>query len=157
MLTAAHCLGAFESWALVGAYKSASTDSGADVIASNVEYRHPSYNSDSQSYDFMVVKLSRPTNNRNATIKLNSRATYPSGSATLRTIGMGTTSEEAKVGSDVLRKVAVTNVPAAKCAKAYPAGWIVGATMMCASASGKDSCYGTFVWRTSRGMWRVDL
>jgi secreted trypsin-like serine protease len=152
VLTAAHCLGAFQSWALVGAYKSASTDYGADVVTSNVEFRHPSYNSDSQTYDFMVVKLSRPSIN-NATIKLNTQAGYPSGSAALRTIGMGTTSENAAVGSDVLRKVAVTNVPAVRCAKLYPAGWIIGATMMCASAPGKDSCYGTLA--TSFGRMRI--
>jgi secreted trypsin-like serine protease len=143
VLTAAHCLGAFQNWALVGAYKSASTDHGAELIMSNVEYRHPSYNSNSQTYDFMVVKLSQLATNH-TTIKLNTRAAHPSGTVALRAIGMGVTSEKATVGSDVLRKVSVNHVPAAKCAKKYPAGWIVGATMMCASAPGKDSCYGTY-------------
>jgi hypothetical protein len=55
VLTAAHCQGAFDGTVLVGPYIEDETFGWAQYIGVDQEVPHPSYNRNSEAYDFMLV------------------------------------------------------------------------------------------------------
>jgi len=67
---------------------------------------------------------------------------FPPTNQILTTIGLGRLSEDSKKYPDSLREVRLKNVPPSVCKNMFLPGWYDQDTMICASASGKDSCYG---------------
>jgi hypothetical protein len=143
VLTAAHCQGAFDGSVLVGPYISSSTSGGAESIGVQRRVQHPSYDSGSQAYDFMLLKLENRVANPNLTpTAVNSLRSNPANNDVLTVIGFGTTSEGGN-GSSRLQEVSVNYIDYETCDGLY-SGDIVDSVMLCAGVpgGGKDSCQG---------------
>jgi trypsin len=143
VLTAAHCLGAFDGSVLVGPYIQFNTAGGAEVIETLEEVPHPSYRTDPATYDFMLVQLARPVSNPALVpIAVNDVPTTPADNDVLTVIGFGTTSEGGST-SNRLQQVTVNYFDYEKCNQLY-GGQIVDSVMFCAGVpgGGKDSCQG---------------
>jgi trypsin len=143
VLTAAHCLGAFDGSVLVGPYIESSTSGGAENIDVVRQVQHPSYDSNSEAYDFMLLKLGNPVTSPNLTpIAVNSVGSNPANNDVLTVIGFGATSEGGN-GSSRLKEVNVNYIDYETCNDLY-GGDIVDSVMLCAGVpgGGKDSCQG---------------
>jgi hypothetical protein len=143
VLTAAHCLGAFDGSVLVGPYIEYSTSGGAENIDAVRQVPHPSYDSYSEAYDFMLVKLGNPVASPNlAPIAVNSVTSNPANNDVLTVIGFGATSAGG-YGSSRLKEVNVKYIDYDTCNNLY-GGDIVDSVMLCAGvpSGGKDSCQG---------------
>jgi trypsin len=143
VLTAAHCLGAFDGSVLVGPYIESSTSGGAESIDVVRQVPHPSYDSNSEAYDFMLLKLGNRVANPNlAPIAVNSVNNNPANNDVLTVIGFGATSEGG-YGSSRLKEVNVNYIDYETCNNLY-GGDIVDSVMLCAGVpgGGKDSCQG---------------
>jgi trypsin len=145
VLTAAHCQGAFDGSVLVGPSIQSSTSGGAEIIgvAQGGQVPHPSYDGNSQAYDFMLLKLENRVANPNLTpIAVNSVGSNPANNDVLTVIGFGATSEGGP-GSSPLKEVNVNYIDYETCNNLYN-GDIVDSVMLCAGVpgGGKDSCQG---------------
>ena len=144
VLTAAHCQGApFDGSVLVGPYIQSSTSGGAENIDVVRQVPHPYYDSNSEAYDFMLLKLENRVANPNLTpIAVNSFASNPANNDVLTVIGFGATSEGG-YGSSRLQEVNVNYIDYETCNNLYN-GDIVDSVMLCAGVpgGGKDSCQG---------------
>ena len=143
VLTAAHCQGAFDGSVLVGPYIQSSTSGGAENIDVERQVPHPSYDSGSQAYDFMLLKLGNRVANPNLTpIAVNSVGSNPAYNDVLTVIGFGAISEGG-YGSSRLQEVNVNYLDYETCNELYN-GDIVDSVMLCAGVpgGGKDSCQG---------------
>jgi hypothetical protein len=143
VLTAAHCEGAFDGSVLVGPYIQSSTSGGAEIIDVVRQIAHPAYDSNSEAYDFMLLKLENRVANPNLTpIAVNSLRSNPANNDVLTVIGFGTTSEGGN-GSSRLQEVNVNYIDYETCDDLYD-GDIVDSIMLCAGVpgGGKDSCQG---------------
>jgi trypsin len=143
VLTAAHCAGAFDGEVYVGPNQQYSTAGGAERIAVQAEVPHPNYNSNTEAYDFMLLKLARPVSNPNLKpVPLNRNGSNPAPSDVLTVIGFGATSENGN-GSNQLKQVNVDAISYNTCNQQY-GGDIINELMLCAGVTGggKDSCQG---------------
>jgi trypsin len=143
VLTAAHCAGAFDGDVYVGPNQQYSTAGGAERIAVQAEVPHPNYNSNTEAYDFMLLKLARPVSNSNLKpVPLNRNSNNPAPSDVLTVIGFGATSEGGN-GSNQLLQVNVDAISFNTCNQQY-GGDIINELMLCAgkTGGGKDSCQG---------------
>jgi hypothetical protein len=143
VLTAAHCQGAFNGRVLVGPYIESNTSGGAEYIDVAEQVPHPSYNSNSEAYDFMLLRLENSVDNPNLTpIAVNSVNSNPANNDVLTVIGFGATSEGGSQSSR-LKEVNVNYIDYETCNDLYD-GDIVDSVMLCAGVSGggKDSCQG---------------
>jgi trypsin len=143
ILTAAHCQGAFDGSVLVGPYIQSTTSGGAENIDVVRQIPHPSYDSNSEAYDFMILKLANPVINPSLTpIAVNSFQSNPANNDVLTVIGFGATSEGGN-GSSRLQEVNVNYIDYQTCNNLYN-GEIVDSVMLCAGVpgGGKDSCQG---------------
>ena len=100
---------------------------------------HPNFNGNSMVYDFMMFKIETVSNIQ--PISLNTDGANPGDGQPLTVIGFGATSEGGS-GSKTLLKTTVNAVTSSKCNSLYGGG-IDATTMLCAYASGKDSCQGS--------------
>ena len=142
VLTAAHCGGGLDD-VIVGAYKSGSTANGAVRVATTKAVAHPKYNKNTDEWDFMLLKLASPVNNREVVL-LNFDAAKPTNGQALTVIGVGELSEGGSTAS-TLQEVVVNSIPTSECNKAAMYnGDIYDQSMFCAGVSGggKDSCHG---------------
>jgi hypothetical protein len=120
VLTAAHCLGVFADSVLVGPSIAYSTTGGAELIETLLEVPHPSYDSGTTSYDFMLVKLAKPVSDPALTsVAVNRDMNTPTADERFTVIGFGTTSEGAFTGSELLQKVNVNYVDSETCNAYY--------------------------------------
>jgi trypsin len=146
VLTAAHCQRAFDSNVLVGPYIYGSTSGGAEYIDVQQQVPHPSYESKSNAYDFMLLKLKTSVTNPNLTpIAVNSLGSSPVDNEVLTVIGFGATSEDGSIfGSSQLQEVDVNYIDYSTCNNLYAGHHIIDSVMFCAGVSGggKDSCQG---------------
>lgn len=143
VLTAAHCQGAFDGSVYVGPSVQYNTSGGAEQIQVQRQVPHPSYSSNTEAYDFMLLKLKDPVSNPTLTpIAVNDIASNPSSNDVLTVIGFGATTEGG-YGSSRLREVDVNYIDYQTCDRLY-SGEIVDSVMMCAGVpgGGKDSCQG---------------
>jgi trypsin len=143
VLTAAHCQGAFDGSVLVGPYIQSTTSGDAENIDVVRQIPHPNYDSNSEAYDFMILKLGNPVSNPSLTpIAVNSFQSNPANNDVLTVIGFGTTSEGG-YGSSRLQEVNVNYIDYETCNDLYN-GDIVDSVMLCAGVpgGGKDSCQG---------------
>jgi trypsin len=142
VLTAAHCGGDLGD-VIVGAYKSGSTANGAVRVATTRAVAHPRYNQNTDEWDFMLLKLATPVNNREVVL-LNLDGAKPTNGQALTVIGVGVLSEGGSVAS-TLQEVVVKYIPASECNKSTMYnGQIYDQSMFCAGVTGggKDSCQG---------------
>jgi trypsin len=119
------------------------TQGGAEYIDVAQKVQHPSYNSNSEAYDFMLVKLDNSVTNPNLTpIAVNSVGSNPANNDILTVIGFGATSEGGNQANK-LKKVNVNYIDSATCNNLYD-GDIIDSVMLCAGVDGggKDSCQG---------------
>lgn len=140
VLTAAHCISAFSVGTTIhigGLWKDGSD--AQDSIPVKEAFAHPRFDSSSNRYDVMVVKLERAT-----TVVIpgeyNLDATLPLDTDNVVAIGHGRTSEGGVVSSE-LREVTVPVVDHATCNSNYD-GIIHEDLMLCAGTEGMDSCQG---------------
>jgi trypsin len=144
VLTAAHCQGTpFDSGVIVGPYILNTVSSDAEYIGVQQQVPHPSHDSISEVYDFMLVKLEHPVTKPNLTpIVLNSLKENPMSNDVLTVIGFGTTVVNGTL-STRLQEVNVNYIDFETCNKLYE-GALVDSVMFCAGVpgGGKDSCQG---------------
>lgn len=105
---------------------------------------HPNYNGNTMVNDYMMFKIQAVTLTNLKPIALNTNAANPADGQALTVIGFGATSEGGG-GSNKLLKVAVNTVAHTKCNSQY-GGEIDKNTMLCAAATGKDSCQGEYFY-----------
>jgi secreted trypsin-like serine protease len=123
VLTAAHCVGAFDGQVYVGPNQQYSTAGGAERIAVQAQLAHPSYSSRTEAFDFMLLKkLARPVSNPNLKpVTLNTLFSNPAPSDVLTVIGFSATSESGN-GSNQLRQVNVDAIAYNTCKRQYGGG-----------------------------------
>jgi len=116
-------------------------DGGAQRRTIRSRLRHPGYDSTTDEFDIMLVKIDPVTNDALTPVELNFNANNPVDNEWLTVIGFGATSEGGN-GSNDLLKVDVQYMSNAECDSLYR-GWIFP-DMMCAAVDegGKDSCQG---------------
>jgi len=135
VLSAAHCYNsrATSVW-IGGQYKRLGT---SRTITQMIQ--HPNYNSNTNEYDLMGMKLNRPVDL--TPVPLNRDFNNPSGQELLTVMGFGTTNSQGTTGSWALQEVSVNFVPHRSCNRSY-LYQIKEDIMFCAGNSGKDSCQG---------------
>jgi secreted trypsin-like serine protease len=90
LLTAAHCRGAFAGRAVFIGGTNIYGNDARDSVQAVKEIVHPSYNSNNNRYDFMLVRLQRSTTVSPVALNTNSNTPFNSGSAAI-VIGYGRT------------------------------------------------------------------
>jgi trypsin len=153
VLTAAHCHGEhFSKKVLLNslrAYddirrKPSRMPEGAVEISVDSQTRHPDYNSNTNDFDFMIVKLVSGHANAQL-VTLNGDGDFPAvgDDSQLRVIGVGTKGEDGS-SADYLRQVDVDFVDSNTCKGLYQSSQVKSSTMICAGKlqGGKDACQG---------------
>jgi trypsin len=149
LITASHCNGRFFNFGsprLVGfgrasVYIGATLIDGSDAvdtIAVGLIRRHPKYNRKTQEHDIALVKLKEPS--RSPVVKWNTNPNLPKIPQSVTTIGVGNTQEGGDLSGELL-KVNVRTLDYETCLASYGSR-LYPESMICASASGKDSCQG---------------
>ncbi|KAJ0397581.1 hypothetical protein ATCC90586_005145 [Pythium insidiosum] len=133
VLTAAHCFGSIKYVSIGSHYLSGSRD--GERIQVVKQTRHPQYNGNTNSNDFLILELAKEAT-KATPVALSSGA--PAVGTTATTAGWGTTSSGGSQ-SNVLLAVNVPVVDQATCAKVLK----VDGTMLCAGGrANQDSCQG---------------
>lgn len=152
VLTAAHCwdaVNANSAWPVggkvyLGNTKLNTVTAGAETNTIKKVFRHPSYNGNTNAWDFMVVQLNTPVSTSRTVATLNPTTANPAAGASLKTMGFGSTVEGGGLSNTFL-EVTVKAYTAAQCnvASAY-GGDIIDSVMICAGwdTGGRDSCQG---------------
>jgi secreted trypsin-like serine protease len=100
LLTAAHCRGAFAGRTVFIGGTNIYGNDARDSVQAVQEITHPSYNSNNNRYDFMLVRLQRATTVPPATLNTNSNAPANSGSAAT-VIGYGRISANSGISASL--------------------------------------------------------
>ena len=141
VLSAAHCNDPSETQVIVGDYERGKTTYGA--VARTIIKRtvHPKYNSNTQAYDFLILKLNSPVTSIKP-VSLNRSNASPVKGEDVVVVGLGALTEDGKF-PQFLHEVTVQAVDHTTCNREY-GGRIFEASMVCAAAvgGGKDSCQG---------------
>jgi trypsin len=141
VLTAAHCVGAFNKQVLVGPTGLYQETGGAQwrKILSPLVI-HPAYDAHKNSNDYMMFQI-EPSSAK--PVEINFDSATPSNNEDLVVVGFGLTAVNANDLSKTQRKVTVQSVPQAQCFADYGGG-IIEKTMLCAGVpqGGKDACQG---------------
>ena len=143
VLSAAHCAGGSYSVAI---NRHDLDNNNGEKISMKKEIKHPNYQASSTNRDYMIVVLSKPTNQNVALVKLNSSGSKPSVGQNLTVMGWGVTKPSGGNISDVLMKVNVNALSNNTCEASGDSqddyhGQITD-WMLCANANNKDSCQG---------------
>ncbi len=135
ILTAAHCMGSIK-YVSVGTHYLSGTKDGEQLKVVK-QTRHPKYNSKSNSWDFLVLELEKPSKFAPVALAKADGSDFVAG-AKSTTMGWGTTTEGGSQ-SNVLLRVDVNLVDNQTCGKTLD----VDETMVCAGGEkNKDSCQG---------------
>ncbi|KAG3136648.1 hypothetical protein PI126_g17726 [Phytophthora idaei] len=136
VLTAAHCMAGDIQYVSVGTHFLSGTEDGEQIKVVN-KTRHPKYASETNSYDFLVLELEKPSSFPPVALaKSNDSDVAAGGNATV--MGWGATAQGGEQSSELLR-VDVPLVNNTACAKVLD----VDATMLCAGGElDMDSCQG---------------
>ena len=137
-------------FAHVGRWDQRNNNDGFEEIPiQGIEYIHPDYDPEIFPYDFMLLKLERPSTK--AYIKLNGNPNLPTGSRVdeVTALGFGYTRPgDSDSESQILQHVDLTYIPNDICEQAKDpriSGEYLGLItddMLCATDSGQDSCQG---------------
>ncbi|KAL7544974.1 hypothetical protein ACHAWF_008343 [Thalassiosira exigua] len=147
VLCAAHCQGGSYS-AVIGQHNL--RDKDGETIPMKSEKPHPSYNSDTNANDVLLIFLSRPAR-EGKVVKLNSNRAAPSVGQQVKVMGWGNTEKDDwSPSSDVLLEAPLQMISNQVCSAS--AGKIYGyqdsyqgrinQSMMCAKGNHRDSCQG---------------
>ncbi|KAG1688953.1 hypothetical protein DVH05_002939 [Phytophthora capsici] len=136
VLTAAHCMAGDIQYVSVGTHFLSGTEDGEQIKVLNMT-RHPKYASETNSYDFLVLELERPSSfSPVALAKADDSDVAAGGNATV--MGWGVTEQGGSQSNELLR-IDVPIVNNSACAKVLD----VDSTMLCAGGElDKDSCQG---------------
>ena len=158
VLTAAHCLYASDGTSrTLRAFVNATADpsipeesQGAFSVRIIETFIHPDFQHDANTStvvvknDIALLQLKRPSLDI-VPVSLNTLENSPEDEQIVRSIGFGCEDEQCtnQLSSGV-RQVDISKVPFSACEKPYQTLdiEIIDATMICASDTGKDSCYG---------------
>lgn len=142
LLSAAHCVDNTKTRAWIDDKNLAE----GTTLTITQQLPHPKFNGPSFGYDFALLKLRDPvTNIEPVTLARTSDAHDPERDDPLTVIGFGLTSESGTQLPSVLREVTVNHVSDSACWPKYDEIRIQydnEETMLCASAPGKDACFG---------------
>ena len=124
----------------MGAHRRDSTSNGA--IFTTVEERvpHPNYNSNTDEYDFLILKLSGWVQGKEV-VRLNTDTSQPIIGDDLTILGFGSTSENGS-GSQELLEATVNYVDPGLCSEALTPYNVPPQSMLCAMADTTDTCVG---------------
>jgi secreted trypsin-like serine protease len=135
VLTAAHCMVGITNVAVGTHYLSGTSD--GEQLKVVKQTRHPKYNSNTNSWDFLVLELEKPSKFAPVALAKADGSDFVVG-ATSTAMGWGTTSEGGSQ-SNVLRRVNLKIIDNKTCSKNLD----VDTTMLCAGGQlNKDSCQG---------------
>ena len=139
VLSAAHCKG-YANFIHIGRHDYSNFYEEYESIPVEQEIVHPHYFAPKFHNDFMLIKLSTPSNY--SYVKLDDGSADMKWGTDLFVTGWGTTSQGGDL-SDVLREVRLDYFPSLLCFIAYiiPFGGIT-CKMFCARREGRDSCQG---------------
>jgi trypsin len=138
VLSAAHCAGTTEVY--VGANNLNQQD--YEVFNVQKELKHPSYNSNTEAYDYMLIRLSGTISGENLVVDDGSVTDTLVSGTELYVMGWGDTSSGSTASPpSTLRHVDIDFETDAQCRNAY-GSYIENDIMMCASNPGKDWCQG---------------
>jgi hypothetical protein len=148
VLTAAHCNGCISQFTIGDFCRNSgdpdNNNCGQTEHSRNVvqKFMHPSYNSNTFSNDFSLMKLSSPVPSDYpiAEMDLDNISYSYSSENKVWTLGFGTQSSGGS-SSTTLKHVEVSYVDPDTCQSAY-SGYNVDSSMMCAADPGEDACQG---------------
>ena len=151
-VTAGHCAGVFSnSGLLLGGRQLNGLDAKEDITVLK-ELRHPLYNKITFENDILLLKLQR-NRTMNTFVQpvysINQNRSTPQDNATVTTIGMGRTSENAALASE-LQQVSIRVINNKICQRKYRKSGSstnsnnisISDSMICAASLGKDACMG---------------
>ncbi|XP_023159962.2 trypsin alpha [Drosophila hydei] len=143
IVTAAHCLQSVSASSLKVRAGSTYWNSGGSLIQVAAFRNHEGYNANTMVNDIAVIRLSSALS-FSSNIKAIGLATYnPANGAAATVSGWGTQSSGSSSIPSQLQYVNLNIVSQSRCASSsYGYGSQIKSTMICASASGKDSCQG---------------
>ncbi|XP_039966421.1 trypsin-4-like [Bactrocera tryoni] len=146
VVTAAHCIEAFEKQPRVYSLRIGSSNrgKGGEVVSISKIYKHPLYNSGTMNFD---VALLRTQKNRLRgefvhPIKLPSQNTLIMDNNEAVVSGWGHMSSSEHVLSELLKYTTVKIVNQQKCSELMKSQGIVTEAMFCAAARNTDACQG---------------
>lgn len=138
VLTAAHC-GTTGTHVQLGRHDLSDDSERYEEFRVVERIQHPNYNPDTYNFDFMLLKLSGPSDH--APVALDAGGENTSPGADLTVTGWGTTSAYG-ITSAVLLETEVDVVNIDDCRDDYGGILPVTQNMLCAARPGKDSCQG---------------
>ena len=140
ILTAAHCLGASLFSAQIGIHTLANNQ---EQFRLGKRCRHPDYNDNNSSNDFVLFKLDRKVSTSNDVYpRIDDGSSQLRSGDSLTTIGFGAEAYEAESASSALQEIKIRYMTNTQCkATGYDPSWITE-SMLCAGAPNKDSCQG---------------
>lgn len=141
VLTAAHCNGIEDNELIISAYRSGSSQGGAESRQIARRVPHPQYNDNTVEYDYMIFKLTSSSGKQ--PIAINRKKNQPEDSEQLTVIGFGLTSDGGDDTPEILQEVIVPTVSFDVCNGQYGRS-LNEAVMFCAgyAEGGRDSCQG---------------
>jgi hypothetical protein len=144
VLFAAHCENWKDKQISIGAYKTKSTEDGAQDRFCDVWIADPDFNG-SMDYDFALCKLNKPVTIDESKVRLeiNDQHSVPNTGDDLVVMGLGTLAQGSS-GPEYVHDVIVPTISNNEC-KTYSGYGGVSESMLCAgfpNNGGKDSCQG---------------
>ena len=138
LLSAAHCFGSFEGNDIFIGGNRRTGEDALETIRAVSELQHPSYNSNTNENDFLLIKLQQKGSAPK--VPWNTNSAFPEDGRAVVVIGYGHTSDGGNVSDDLL-EVTLNMVDDATCRDTYGDD-LFDATMMCAYKNSADSCQG---------------
>lgn len=137
LLSAAHCFNAINT-VHIGRHNIFNSTEEYEVFDIVQKVRHPQYDDNIIDYDFMMLKLDRPSTR--TPVELDAGDISLDSGRDVVVMGWGTTSSGG-ASSNVLLEVEVDLKSEVECQESYP-GEPITSRMVCAARAGKDSCQG---------------
>ncbi|EDX06620.1 trypsin beta [Drosophila simulans] len=143
IVTAAHCLQSVSASSLQIRAGSSYWSSGGVVAKVSSFKNHEGYNANTMVNDIAVLHLSSSLSFSSTIKSISLASSNPANGAAASVSGWGTESSGSSSIPSQLRYVNVNIVSQSRCASSsYSYGSQIKSSMICASASGKDSCQG---------------
>eukprot|EP00816_Leptocylindrus_hargravesii_P011548 CAMPEP_0196808396 /NCGR_PEP_ID=MMETSP1362-20130617/8368_1 /TAXON_ID=163516 /ORGANISM="Leptocylindrus danicus, Strain CCMP1856" /LENGTH=709 /DNA_ID=CAMNT_0042182713 /DNA_START=365 /DNA_END=2492 /DNA_ORIENTATION=+ len=138
VLSAAHCV-EFADIVQVGRYDLSNSKENFEQFNVIDRRVHPSYDEQSQDYDFLILQLDGASSFSPVTLNDGKIVNFKNGQD-LTVMGWGLQNAGDDVGSSVLKETTVDYISKQDCDKILPS--LVSENMFCARRTGTDSCQG---------------